>query len=203
VVGVLHGYQDNAAWKAQFKTALAMQNADLAKVNTDLNPASTSALLTQSGSGTASTPRFTVPSAAGGWRLAWSYNCTAFGSSGNFQIYITGGSGADIGVNQLGMKVSGVEHYYDTGTFSLEVNSECSWAIQAVAGADSNEEAPYRRRRSPMPGPTDPSDQSRLGLLGPKRRRDARPVGCVVDAEGALNELSQDGSAGNEGAFRL
>jgi hypothetical protein len=24
-----------------------------------------------------------------------------------------------------------------------------------------------------------------------------------VDAEGALNELSQDGSAGNEGAFRL
>jgi hypothetical protein len=44
VVTVLHGYQDTAAWKAQFKAALDTQNAAVVKVNADPNPASTSAL---------------------------------------------------------------------------------------------------------------------------------------------------------------
>ena len=88
--------------------------------------------LTQSGQGTASTAKFTVPAAAGGWRLAWSYSCAALGSTGNFIIYVNGGSGNDQGVNELGMKGSSVEHYYDTGTFYLQISSECNWSIQAV-----------------------------------------------------------------------
>jgi hypothetical protein len=67
----------------------------------------------------------------------WTYNCSAFGSSGNFITSITGYGGAegttDAGANQLGTSGSGTNHYYDTGTFSIDVNSECSWTDEAVS----------------------------------------------------------------------
>ena len=38
----------------------------------------------------------------------------------------------DIGPNQPGESGSGIEHYYDTGTFNLSVDSECDWALKVV-----------------------------------------------------------------------
>jgi hypothetical protein len=132
VVALLHAYQPAATWKAKFKAAEAVQTPDLAALNAVLNP--TSALFALTGSGSASTAKFTVPASAKGWRLVWSYNCSAFGSAGNFAVVIKGGSGKDQAINQLGKKGSGVEHYDDVGTFNLQVDSECNWSIQAVAG---------------------------------------------------------------------
>jgi len=132
VVALLHAYQPTATWKAKFKAAEAVQTADLVALTTVLNP--TSALFAQTGSGNASRAKFTVPSTAKAWRLTWSYNCSAFGSAGNFAVVVTGGSGHDRPVNQLGKKGSGVEHYSDVGTFRLQVDSECNWSIQAAVG---------------------------------------------------------------------
>lgn len=90
----------------------------------------------QSGTGAASGPQFNVPADVKGWNEEWSYNCSAFGSSGNFITNINGyGSAAgttDAGTNQIGSGGSGVNHYYDHGTFSIDVNSECSWTDEAV-----------------------------------------------------------------------
>ena len=55
----------------------------------------------------------------------------------NFATNITGYGGValstDSGANQLGMSGSGTNHYYDTGTFSVQVDSECSWTEEAVS----------------------------------------------------------------------
>jgi hypothetical protein len=64
--------------------------------------------------------------------MAWSYNCSSFGMSGNFIVDINQPSGdlnSDLGTNELGMGGSGTEYYADTGTFSLSVSSECDWTI--------------------------------------------------------------------------
>jgi hypothetical protein len=94
-------------------------------------------LLTLSGSGAASTQQFTVPSAAKGWHVNWTYDCSDFGSQGNFDYSVNSGTNLnfdDTGPNQLGSGGSGVEHYYDTGTFNLQVDSECNWTVTAVSG---------------------------------------------------------------------
>jgi hypothetical protein len=90
----------------------------------------------QTGSGIESGQQFTVPPNVTGWNEGWSYNCASFGQAGNFATNITGYGGAadttDSGTNQLGMSGSGTNHYYDTGTFSIDVDSECSWTEEAV-----------------------------------------------------------------------
>jgi cell division septation protein DedD len=95
-------------------------------------PATPQVLLDLSGKGTKTTQKFT---AASDWDLNWSYDCAAFGYQGNFQVYIYNGDGSmsfdNSAVNQLGMKDSGVEHYHKGGTYYLQVNSECSWTMQA------------------------------------------------------------------------
>lgn len=88
-------------------------------------------LLNISGSGSKSTAKFT---AASDWDLNWSYDCSNFGSQGNFQVFVYNGDGSmsfsNSGVNQLGKSGADVEHYHSGGTFYLTVNSECSWKIQ-------------------------------------------------------------------------
>lgn len=90
----------------------------------------------QTGSGIESGQQFTVPSSVKGWNEVWTYNCASFGSSGNFITNINGYGGAadttDSGTNQEGNTGSGTNHYYDTGTFSIDVNSECNWTDEAV-----------------------------------------------------------------------
>jgi hypothetical protein len=64
--------------------------------------------------------------------LTWTYDCTAFSSAGNFIVTVNQPSGdlaTDPAPNELNMSGSGTDYYYDTGTFSLSVSSECSWSI--------------------------------------------------------------------------
>ena len=139
VVTLLHNYKATALWKSQFKAAGAVQNTDLARVNADLSPTvKGTVLFSGSGSGIESTRPFTVPASAKGWHVNWTYNCASFGMAGNFDFDVYQGTQLDFndnGPNQVGMKGSGTEHYYDTGTFHLETNSECAWTLQAVAGS--------------------------------------------------------------------
>jgi hypothetical protein len=99
-------------------------------------PAVPVVLWQSSGSGIQSGPQFTVPAGTKEWDEVWSYDCSAFGSSGNFISTINGFGSAsgttDSGTNQLGASGSGTNHYYDTGTFSIDVNSECNWTEKAV-----------------------------------------------------------------------
>jgi hypothetical protein len=88
------------------------------------------------GSGQSSLAAFTIPSNSKGWNLGWAYNCSGFGSSGNFIVTINGignTQSSDAGVNQLGAIGNSVESYYDTGTFQLVVNSECNWDLKVTA----------------------------------------------------------------------
>ncbi len=68
--------------------------------------------------------------------MAWTYDCSNFGTSGNFDYTVQQGTEDDFndsGPNQLGMNGQGVEHYYDAGTFNLSVNSECNWTIKVTS----------------------------------------------------------------------
>jgi hypothetical protein len=104
---------------------------------TTLAPVRSLVLWSSSGSGSMSGPKFTVPAQATSWTENWSYNCSSFGRSGNFITSITGYGGSsgttDMGANELGTSSAGVNHYYDTGTFNILVNSECNWTESIVA----------------------------------------------------------------------
>ena len=85
---------------------------------------------TFSGSGQENTPRFTVTDT---WKLVYSFNCSSFGTSGNFQVYEDGGNDFNLSVNDLAMsKSSSTWAYDDGGTHYLEINSECSWKVKVV-----------------------------------------------------------------------
>lgn len=93
-------------------------------------------LLNQTGSGDASLQAFTVPSGATLWGIGWSYDCSGFGSRGNFIVNIVrpgGGFTSNQGVNELGTSGHSVEYYYDHGPFQLEISSECNWSIKVAA----------------------------------------------------------------------
>lgn len=90
-------------------------------------------LLDIDGNGSKTTEKFTTQ---GDWDLRYSYDCSAFGGQGNFQVYIYNGDGspsfANSGVNQLGASGSDVDHYHTGGTFYLVMNSECRWHVQVI-----------------------------------------------------------------------
>ena len=94
-------------------------------------PATPQTLLNQRGSGTASTASFSAPK---NWDLVWSYDCSSFGSSGNFEVDVQGGIGP-LGVNQMGASGSGTDYYHQGGSYYLEVDSECSWQVTARTAA--------------------------------------------------------------------
>jgi hypothetical protein len=95
------------------------------------SPATPRTLLSQQGSGTASTQSFSAPT---NWDLMWSYDCSSFGSSGNFEVDVQGDLGP-LGVDQLGTSGSGTEYYHQGGSYYLEVDSECSWQVTARTAA--------------------------------------------------------------------
>ena len=94
-------------------------------------PTAPQTLLNQQGSGTASTASFSAPK---NWDLAWAYDCSGFGSSGNFEVDVQGNLGP-VGVNQMGTSGSGTEYYHQGGSYYLEVDSECSWQVTARTAA--------------------------------------------------------------------
>ncbi len=116
------------------QTATPTQTVSPAQVATPTpSPATPRTLLTQQGSGTASTPNFSAPT---NWDLVWSYDCSSFGSSGNFEVDVQGNLGP-LGVNQMGTSGSGTEYYHQGGSYYLEVDSECSWQVTARTAATS------------------------------------------------------------------
>lgn len=86
-------------------------------------------VLTESGDGIKTTVKFHV---SGDWDLHYTYDCSNFGTSGNF-IVTTGGTDFPMPLaNELGANGSEVTHQHDGGTLYLEVNSECSWTVKVV-----------------------------------------------------------------------
>ena len=81
-----------------------------------------------SGSGQENTARFTVSST---WKLSYSFNCSAFGGSGNFIVFEDGGNDfSGVSVNALAASKTGTSWAYsDAGTHYLEVDSECAWSM--------------------------------------------------------------------------
>jgi hypothetical protein len=89
-------------------------------------------VLSLNGSGDQSTQPFTVPSGKE-WAIGYDYDCSNFGFRGNFDWTVKQGTNvdlSDLGPNALGMTGNNVEYYYDSGTFNLQVQSECNWAIK-------------------------------------------------------------------------
>jgi hypothetical protein len=82
---------------------------------------------TFSGSGEENTPKFTVSDT---WQLRWSYDCSSFGSQGNFAVSEDGAFGS-VDVNELGMGGRGSTYGYgDGGSHYLDVSSECGWNVK-------------------------------------------------------------------------
>jgi hypothetical protein len=66
------------------------------------------------------------------WELSYTYDCSAAGGSGNFQVYEYDSSGNmhDVLTNELGARGSdSVPQHADRGEHYLQVNSGCSWTI--------------------------------------------------------------------------
>lgn len=86
---------------------------------------------TFSGSGIERTAKFTVTDT---WKLDYSFDCSSFGTSGNFIVNEDGGSDfSGASVNELGTGKSGSTYAYgDAGTHYLEINSECSWSVEVI-----------------------------------------------------------------------
>jgi hypothetical protein len=87
------------------------------------------------GSGIKQTRDFSVPAE---WTIEYAYNCSNFGSDGNFIVYVYNSDGFldsnDSGVNELGRQGSGsTSNHNDAGTVYLGINSECNWTVTAVA----------------------------------------------------------------------
>jgi len=89
-------------------------------------------IATFGGSGIENTAKFTV---TGDWVLEWTYDCSAFGDSGNFIVDEDGGSDFNgASVNELGPGGHGETHVYgDAGSHYLAMNSECSWTAKVVS----------------------------------------------------------------------
>lgn len=100
-------------------------------------PPAPTVVFQQAGSGQSTTASFHVNNE---WQLAWTYDCSAFGSSGNFVVDISqppGKVGIDVatndqGVNQLGANGTGVEHYHYGGTIFFSIISECKWTVKVT-----------------------------------------------------------------------
>lgn len=103
--------------------------------------ASSGVLISLSGSGIRNSGPFVVNSSS--VRARYTYDCSAFGASGNFIASIVSGSPSDgtyddqVIANALGSGGSQTTTVYpqDQGSsYHLEVNSECSWSITLNAG---------------------------------------------------------------------
>lgn len=89
-------------------------------------------LAPQSGNGQANTAPFTAPAH---WKLTYTYDCSSFGYSGNFQVYLYKGSVmVDILANELGSGGTKTVDEYDSGSnLHMQINSECNWTVSATS----------------------------------------------------------------------
>jgi hypothetical protein len=130
------------------------------------------------------TQQFSVAST---WTMSWSYDCSKFGSSGNFSVNITqpaGDSTFDAAPNEVGPSGSGTDTYTDHGVFSLDINSECTWSITIDSLGSP---AP-----APAPAPTAPLPPKAVGIA-------STPDGGGYWIAYANGAVSPHGNAGNYG----
>lgn len=90
-------------------------------------PAASSIRLDVKGDGITETKKFTVQ--ADEWTIQYVYDCG--GDPGNFQIYVYQGSGDLDGVAANVLKESGhgKSTQHGAGTYYLNVNTTCNWAL--------------------------------------------------------------------------
>ncbi|HTJ70074.1 MAG TPA: hypothetical protein VL551_21235 [Actinospica sp.] len=132
VLNTVPPYGSDVAAKLGGQLSVATSTATALAPATSAAPTKT-VVLKESGDGIKSTKSFTV---GNDWSLAYSYDCSSFGSQGNFQVYEDYPNG-DVLVNELQEKGSDTTYQHDdAGTHSLEVNSECSWTITVTDGDD-------------------------------------------------------------------
>jgi hypothetical protein len=83
-----------------------------------------------SGSGIHTTEKFVVNQ---DWDLSWHYDCSNFGTAGNFAVvvYTEGDQLPAVVVNELGTSGQNVEHLHRGGRVYLAVNSLCRWQVSA------------------------------------------------------------------------
>lgn len=86
-------------------------------------------LLDVEGSGIKTTQRFKAPDE---WAIGWSYDCSNFGTNGNFAINVDGDV-SDLAANVLGPRGHDVTYEHSGGDVYLQINSECDWHVKAVA----------------------------------------------------------------------
>jgi hypothetical protein len=92
-------------------------------------PAGPKVLLDKTGSGTSKTAIFQT---TGEWEIDYTFDCTNFGQTGNFQIYVFDGGSSlvDIPANALALKGSDTVYEHNlSGPYYLEMNSECNWRV--------------------------------------------------------------------------
>jgi len=95
-------------------------------------------LLSISGSGIKTSKTFSW--SGGSVDLTYTFNCSNFGSQGNFQIYFYGANSfdptlPDILANDLAKSGGDTTTEYlngATGPFHMEMNSECKWTVKVV-----------------------------------------------------------------------
>jgi hypothetical protein len=93
--------------------------------------AAPAAVMQMAGNGTKASTPF---DANKDWTIKYGYDCSGFGGSGNFQIYLYQGTSlVDIPVNELAASGQSSTQVYDHGSgLHLEINSECSWNVAAI-----------------------------------------------------------------------
>lgn len=86
-------------------------------------------LLQLTGSGIKKSNTFTTGDE---WTLSYSFNCSNFGSQGNFAVmeYDSSGMPTDVLVNELAKSgTDSVPQHVDGGGHYLQINSECKWSL--------------------------------------------------------------------------
>lgn len=91
-------------------------------------------VLQLTGSSSKTTQSFTT---GNDWSIKYSFDCSSFGDSGNFQVYVyTDDDLSDVPVNALAAKGSDTTYEHGSaGSHYLEMNSECSWTVTVTDGA--------------------------------------------------------------------
>lgn len=100
--------------------------------NAPVQPVAQKVIYTLSGSGIKKTAGFNTP---GEWTLSYQFDCSKWGSTGNFQVleFDKDGNPVDILVNELDNKgTSTTAQHADAGGRYLEVNSECKWSLNVI-----------------------------------------------------------------------
>jgi len=77
---------------------------------------------------------------SGAWQMHWSYDCSSLGTAGYFQVDVVpantnSANSTDFGPSEQASSDSGTSYYYDSGTFSLFVFSQCPWTISVQPAA--------------------------------------------------------------------